>query len=65
MKPSPPPEIRCSQPRTAEVPDWPDDWLGDGPAFAIRLLGIITEERRLERVESECMAELRKGGVIR
>ena len=65
MKPSPPPEVQCEQARTAEIPDWPDDWLADGPEFAIRLLGIITEERRLERVERECLDALRKEGVIR
>jgi hypothetical protein len=65
VKPSPPPEVRCDQPRTATVPDWPDDWLTDGPEFAIRLLGIITEERRLEGVERECLDALRGEGVIR
>lgn len=65
MKPSLPPEIRCQQARTAEIPDWPEDWLADGPEFAIRLLGVITEERRLESVELACLDELRDAGVIR
>lgn len=47
------------------VPDWPDDWLADGPAFAIQVLGILTEERRLEAVERECLEGLRREGVIR
>lgn len=65
VKPSPAPEVRCQQARTAEVPPWPDDWLSDGPAFAIQVLGILTEERRLEAVERECLDRLRREGVIR
>ena len=30
-------------------PDWPEDWLHHGPAFAIAWLGIATEERKLRR----------------
>jgi hypothetical protein len=65
VKPSPAPVLQCSQPRTAEIPDWPDDWLADGPEFAIRVLGILTEERRLEGVELDCLDALREAGVIR
>lgn len=65
VKPSPPPAIACDQPRTAHVPDWPDDWLRDGPEFAIRVLGILTEERQLERIERDCLDQLRREGVIR
>jgi predicted small lipoprotein YifL len=65
VKPSPPPEIACQVARTAEIPDWPDDFLLDGPEFAIRLIGVIVEERRLEQVELDCLAELRAAGVIR
>ena len=65
VKPSLAPEVRCQQPRTAGIPDWPTDWLADGPSYTITLLGIITEERRLEGVEGECLGRLRKAGVIR
>jgi len=47
------------------VPDWPEDWLSDGPEFAIRVLGILTEERRLEGIERDCLDQLRREGVIR
>lgn len=47
----------CQQERTAEVPDWPVE-LVDFPAYALELLGVIEEERRLERVERECQAKL-------
>lgn len=57
--------MRCQQARTAEVPDWPEDFLADGPEFAIRLLGVIVEERSLEAVERECLEGLRAEGVIR
>lgn len=65
MRPSSAPEVRCSVERTAEVPAWPDDWLADGPAYAIRLLGLNEEERKLEAVERACLDTLRREGVIR
>lgn len=57
--------MQCQTERTAVVPEWPDDWLADGPEFAIRVLGILTEERRLESVERDCLDQLREEGVIR
>lgn len=47
----------CQQERTAEIPGWPEA-MEDFPEYSIRLLGIIREERELERVERECVADL-------
>lgn len=47
----------CQQDRTAEIPDWPVE-LVEFPAYALELLGVIEEERRLERVERECQSKL-------
>lgn len=60
-----PPEIKCEQGKTPDGPDWPDDWLRDGPGFAITWLGIATEERRLRRIEHRCLDEHREKGHIR
>ena len=60
-----PPEVRCEQAATPDGPDWPDNWLQDGPAFAIAWLGIATEERRLRKVEHDCIGGHRAKGHIR
>lgn len=60
-----PPEIRCEQGATPDGPDWPEDWLRDGAAFAIAWLGIATEERRLRTEEHRCLSEHRAAGTIR
>lgn len=60
-----PPKVECEQAATPDGPDWPDDWMRDGPAFAIAWLGILTEERRLRGVEHACLADHRKAGTIR
>lgn len=44
----------CHQP-VAEIPDWP---AGDMEAYAIRLLGVITEDRTSLGIERECVADL-------
>ena len=67
-RPSPllePPTIDCQEGETPDGPDWPDDWLRDGPAFAIAWLGIATEERRLRAIEHGCLDRHRKEGAIR
>lgn len=56
---------RCLLPATPDLPDWPDDWLRDGPPFAIELLGILEEERVLRAAEHECIHRLRAAGLIR
>lgn len=60
-----PPEIRCEQSATPDPDDWPDDWLRDGPPWAVALLGILTEERRLRAEEHRCLDEHRAKGHIR
>lgn len=68
-KPLPPPEppaVKCdkaSPPRT-EPPEWPDNFVVTGAAYAMQLLGIIREDRKLEANESKCMGDLRGKGVI-
>lgn len=60
-----PPQIKCEQGATPDGPEWPDNWLIDGPAFAVAWLGIATEERRLRALEHRCMREHRAKGHIR
>lgn len=60
-----PPEVKCEQGATPDGPDWPDNWLIDGPAFAVAWLGIATEERRLRALEHRCLREHRGKGHIR
>jgi hypothetical protein len=50
---------------TPDPPAWPDNWLLQGPAWGVAVLGILTEERRLRTVEHECEADHRARGVIR
>lgn len=60
-----PPQVHCEQASTPDVPAWPDNWLIDGPAWGIQVLGILTEERQLRGDEHHCLADLRDKGVIR
>jgi hypothetical protein len=60
-----PQEVRCEKGKTPDGPDWPDNWLRDGAAFAIAWLGIATEERRLRAEEHRCIGEHRAKGHIR
>lgn len=60
-----PPEVHCEQGATPDVPAWPDNWLIDGPAWGIAVLGILTEERKLRGDEHQCLADHRAKGVIR
>jgi hypothetical protein len=48
---------KCYQPRDAELADWPER-LEDFPAAGIQWLSVIREERRLERIERECINDL-------
>lgn len=60
-----PPEVKCEQAATTDGPDWPENWLIDGSAFAIAWLGIATEERRLRGIEHKCLSDHRAKGHIR
>ena len=56
--------IDCEQRLTAEVPPIPDPWFLLGPEWANEVLGILRDERNLRASEHECLAKLRKSGVI-
>jgi hypothetical protein len=60
-----PPKVDCEQGKTPDGPEWPGDWLRDGPAFAIAWLGIAAEERKLRAIEHECIRKHREEGLIR
>ena len=44
----------CYQPRDAELADWPER-LEDFPVAGLQWLAVIREERRLERIERDCI----------
>ena len=48
---------KCYQARDAEVADWPER-LEDFPVAGLQWLAVIREERRLERIERECVGAL-------
>jgi len=48
---------KCYQPRDAELADWPDR-LEDFPVAGLQWLAVIREERRLERIERDCINDL-------
>lgn len=60
-----PPVVRCEKGATPDVPAWPDLWLTEGSPWAITVLGILEEERRLRAEEHRCLDDLRDRGVIR
>lgn len=64
-----PPEVRCEKSATPEVEATPiatlKEWIERGPAWAVTVLGILTEERQLRSEEHRCLHDLRAQGVIR
>ena len=48
---------KCYQPRDAELADWPER-LEDFPVAGLQWLAVIREERRLERIERDCISDL-------
>ena len=60
-----PPTVQCEGPLTPKVQDWPEDWLRDGPPWAIGVLGILEEERRIRAEEHRCLEQHRQKGLIR
>jgi hypothetical protein len=48
---------KCYQSRDVPLADWPER-LEDFPVAGLQWLGVIREERRLEKVERECIADL-------
>lgn len=61
----PPPIVQCEQGPTAPVPPIPEDWLTDGPVWALGVLGLLEQERELRAVEHRCLGRLRDAKVIR
>lgn len=49
------PRVESCQQARPEVPDWPE---GEYAAYAIELLGVIREDRRMESIERECVRKL-------
>ena len=66
VKPQPP-LVDCTLPMTAQIPDWPtaDRWVAEGKAYAVTLLGIVTDDRITHAQEGDCLGKLRKAGLIR
>jgi uncharacterized protein YceK len=60
-----PPRVDCQQGRTQDVPAWPVMWWQDGPAWAIQVLGIVEQERKLRAAEHDCIKRLKAQGAIR
>lgn len=48
---------KCYQPRDAALADWPGR-LEDFPVAGLQWLAVIREERRLTRIERECVGAL-------
>jgi hypothetical protein len=61
----PPPTVNCEQGATPLVSPPPRDWYAQGAEWAIGVLGILQQERRLRAGEHECLAKLRESGAIR
>lgn len=59
------PRVDCTLQQTADTPAWPVLWWLGGPAFAIEVLGILTQERELRAREHACIAGHKAKGIIR
>jgi hypothetical protein len=49
------PRVESCQQARPEVPDWPES---EFPAYALELLGVIREDRRMEAIERKCVSDL-------
>lgn len=69
VKLPPPPIVACEQGKTPSVPAPPiattTQWLQEGPAWAVEVLGLLRQERAYRASEHECLSRLRERGVIR
>lgn len=61
--------VACEQGRTPDVKAPPiatkGEWLNDGPAWAVEVLGVLRQERAYRSAEHECLSRLRSQSVIR
>jgi hypothetical protein len=48
---------KCYQPRDAELADWPER-LEDFPVAGLQWLAVIREERKLTKIERDCVKKL-------
>lgn len=64
-----PPIVACEQGATPNVKPPPiatkGQWLNDGPAWAVEVLGVLRQERAYRSAEHECLSRLRSQSVIR
>lgn len=63
--PPSPPAVDCALGLAPEIPAAPQDWMREGPAWAVQMLAVLTAERELRAGERECIEALRTRGVIR
>lgn len=49
------PRVESCQQARGEIPDWPES---EYAAYAIELLGVIREDRRMESIERDCVRKL-------
>lgn len=59
-----PPRLDCAQPNTGPV-QVPPYFVWEFPDYVAKVLGLLIEERRLRRLEQDCIAEHKARGVIR
>lgn len=56
--------MNCERPATAKVAAPPnktiEEWVRFGPAWAVGALKVLSEERRMRKLEQDCMAAYRK-----
>jgi hypothetical protein len=63
--PPAPPVVTCDKgPPRSDPPDWPENFVVTGAGYALQLLGIIREDRKLTANEHRCLDDLRGKGVI-
>ena len=64
-----PPRVDCEQGKTPAVGAPPiatkGQWLNEGPAWAVEVLGVLRLERALRSREHECLSRLRSQSIIR
>ena len=64
-----PPRVNCELGPTRQVEAAPirtdGEWLTQGKAWALDVLGVLTEERALRGLEHDCLQKHRNAGAIR
>ena len=56
--------MNCERPQTPKVAAPPnksiEEWVRFGPAWAVSVLKVLSEERRMRKLEQDCAAAYRK-----